>query len=63
VQVIETAQEKQVRILFNDFKRIGDAANPECILDGVDLVAPRWTGENRQFVDSAKPAISAGRDQ
>ena len=28
------------------------------------IADPRWTGENRQFVDRAKPAISrSGRDQ
>jgi hypothetical protein len=30
---------------------------------GVIAVGPRWTVENRQFVDTAKPAISRGRDQ
>lgn len=27
------------------------------------ILKPRWTGENRHFVDRSKPAISGGRDQ
>jgi hypothetical protein len=33
-------------------------------LAAIAFQAPRWTVENRQFVDSANPAISrGGRDQ
>jgi hypothetical protein len=38
-QFIQAAEEEQVGNLFDDFKRVGDAASPEGVPDGVDLTA------------------------
>ena len=39
LQVIKAAQEQQIGDLLDDFERVRDAARPEGIPDGVDLVA------------------------
>jgi hypothetical protein len=48
-----------------DFLILGGNLGPVIFgLRGFDEAGtlPRWTAENRQFVDRAKPAISGGRD-
>ena len=39
VQVVQAAQEQQVSDLLHHLQRVGDAARPERIPDGVDLAA------------------------
>ena len=39
VQVVQPLQEQQVGNLLDDFQRVGDAARPEGVPDGVDLGA------------------------
>ena len=37
VQVVQPLQEQQVRNLLDNFERVGDAAGPEGVPDGIDL--------------------------
>jgi hypothetical protein len=45
VQVVQTAQEQQVGDLLHHLQRVGDAAGPERIPDGVNLAA-KFAGEH-----------------
>ena len=57
----------QATVAFHPCMRPEDLAQAglnNSVRSGADRLQPRWTVENRQFVDRAKPAISGGgRDQ
>jgi len=39
VELVQAAEEEQIRDLLNDFQWIGNATGPESVPDAVDLIA------------------------
>jgi hypothetical protein len=48
MQIVEPLEKQQIGDLLDDFERIGDAARPECIPEGVNFTAD-FAGEHELF--------------